>query len=78
MSLSRKKFTTEQRMVMDLEKALKKVSKNKIPLNIRHDLAVKTVSRLNFDNRFQMQCSLQSYAEALSLNYFKEKRKYRA
>lgn len=65
-------------MVIDLEKALKKASKNKMPLSVRHDLAVRIVSRLNFDDPFQMQCSLQSYAEALSLNYFKEKRKYRA
>lgn len=74
--LFRKKLSTRERMVKDLEKALKKSSRHKMPAEVRHELAVRTVSRLNFDNPFQMQCSLESYADSLTMDYNRKLRTY--
>ena len=69
-----RKITIEERMVNELDRAIRKASKRTIPAAERRALAERSVKRMDFNDPFQMQCSLESYADNLVLDY---KRKLR-
>lgn len=70
----KRKLSTKERMELNLRKALKRASKGKMPQKEREFLAKRTVERLDLDNPFQMQRSLESYADALVYDFFRKKR----
>lgn len=54
----------------ELTKEIRKESKERIPADVREELAKRTVDRMDFSNSYQMHKSLRGYAEILVQNYF--------
>ena len=57
----------------ELAKEIRKESKGRIPVDVREELARRTVARIDFSNSIQMHKSLRGYAEILVQNYFAKK-----
>lgn len=72
--LFRKRMTTRQLLTKDLEKELRKASKGRMPKEEREILAKRTVEKLDFNNPYQMQRSLKSYAEDIVFEFFYKRR----
>ena len=67
--LFNKRLTKTEYFERSLEKALRKSSRGKIPKATRISLAKRTVSRMDFNNPYQMHKSIEGYADILVQNY---------
>ena len=65
-------MTKQEYLEKLLYRELRKVSKRKMPKEHCRYLAKRTVSRLDFNNSYQMHKSIQGYADLLYMNYQKK------
>lgn len=71
MTILRKNMTKNEYLRIQLERALKRSSKGRMPKKARKALALRTIQRLDMNNTYQMHKSLEGYADILTANYFK-------
>lgn len=63
-------MTKTEYLTSQLEKALRRSSKGKMPKSDREFLAKRTIGRLDVTNNFQMHKSIEGYAQMLVEKYF--------